>query len=373
MPEASEAAPVVVAKTSDASTVDASTAPNKEESQDDIDAMFASADEDSKEESQDDIDAMFASAEEDSKEESQDDIDAMFASADEDSKEESQDDIDAMFASAEEDSKEESQDDIDAMFASAGEDSKEESQDDIDDMFASASGADNDTKPAAAIAPVAQNAKRNEKQAAQADSTDMGAWSAAVSDVAGKSDARLDDAIDADMADGKGPKKVRLKSSHYLPSAFEIYATRALKVVKPATVLLGLVAVGSAVPMRDQVVRMFPDLAYLYETVGLDINVRGITFSDFTAERFEVSGLPVLRVGGMLINVDDQDVPVGPLRMALVADDGAELFVWRLDTDVRGLAPGQSLPVASELTAPPSNVAGVSVRFLQNGERIPGG
>ena len=302
----------------------------------------------------------------------QSDIDALFgASGTGSDKEESQDDIDAMFSS--DASEDQSQGDIDAMFASAGDDAaKQESQADIDALFGPGGG-DTDT------APAIHRARREADADSDGQNTEADAWSAAISNVEAGHPAPRGDTIDAVpgeqsvRANKKGSRKVRLKGSHKVPSAFELYATRALKVVKPATVLFGLVALGLAFPMRDHVVRLFPDLAGAYAMAGFDINVRGVTFSQFTAQRVEVSGLQVLRVGGTLTNVNDGDVPVGPLRFALVADDGAELFVWRLEPEVTGLSPGQTLPVVTELTAPPNNVANVSVRFLQRGERIPGG
>jgi hypothetical protein len=140
-----------------------------------------------------------------------------------------------------------------------------------------------------------------------------------------------------------------------------------------AGVALGILGVILAVPQRDAVVRAFPDLAALYEMVGLEVNVRGIEFSPFTAERALVAGLTVLRIEGEMTNTDTHRIrALGPLRMALLTDSGAELFVWRVAPPAGDLMPDQTVPVFSELTAPPEAVASVSVRFLQEGERLPG-
>lgn len=166
------------------------------------------------------------------------------------------------------------------------------------------------------------------------------------------------------------PRKVRLKGQG--PSKLELFMRKALTVAAPAGVALGLLGLVLAIPARDAVVRSVPDLARLYQMVGLDVNVRGIEFSPFTAERSLVAGLTVLRVEGTMVNADDTARSVAPLRLALLAETGAELFVWRVDPPTTDLLPEQSVPVFSELTAPPETVASVSVRFLQEGERLPG-
>jgi predicted Zn finger-like uncharacterized protein len=167
-------------------------------------------------------------------------------------------------------------------------------------------------------------------------------------------------------------RKVRLKGQRNGPSLIERILRQAAKIAAPAGVAVGLAGLIIAVPQRDAVVGLIPDLAPLYEMVGLDVNVRGIEFSPFTAERSLVAGLTVLRIEGTMTNADDETRSVAPLRLALLAETGAELFVWRIDPPTTDLLPEQSVPVFSELTAPPETVASVSVRFLQDGERLPG-
>jgi predicted Zn finger-like uncharacterized protein len=180
--------------------------------------------------------------------------------------------------------------------------------------------------------------------------------------------------VDAGVAGWRAGRfrRVRLKGQRIGPSLMERILRQAAKVAAPVGVAAGLAGLIIAVPQRDAVVRLIPDLAPLYEMVGLDVNVRGIEFSPFTAERALVAGLTVLRIEGTMTNADDETRSVAPLRLALLAETGAELFVWRLDPPTTDLLPEQSVPVFSELTAPPETVASVSVRFLQDGERLPG-
>lgn len=199
----------------------------------------------------------------------------------------------------------------------------------------------------------------------------------------GSEDGVVDEASEAAFASGpvdagvdgprpRGAKRIRLKGQSVGSPKLAIWAEKAMKVAPPVGVALGLIALVLAVPYRDSVVSVVPDLAPLYERVGLNVNVRGIDFSPFTAERAVVAGLTVLRVEGSMTNSDDRSRSIAPLRLALLAESGVELFVWRVDPPTTDLLPEQSVPVTSELTAPPETVASVSVRFLQEGERLPG-
>ena len=143
------------------------------------------------------------------------------------------------------------------------------------------------------------------------------------------------------------------------------------RALAPVAVLAGLALVAAAVPYRDQVVRLVPDLAGLYALVGLEVNVRGLAFSSFTATREVVAGLPVMRIEGTLSNVSGTAREVGTLRIALMGEQGEELFAWTVEPDAESLAAGAVLPIASELTAPPPNASGVAVRFLRAGEELP--
>ncbi|MEM6382730.1 MAG: hypothetical protein AAF739_08660 [Pseudomonadota bacterium] len=141
----------------------------------------------------------------------------------------------------------------------------------------------------------------------------------------------------------------------------------------PFGVVTGLALLTLTIPMRDHVVRIFPDLAGLYEIAGLSVNVRGIAFSSFTATREVVAGLPVMEIEGTLTNITEREQPLQPLRIALTGNDGEELFSWVVRPDIPQLGPGETLPVSSELTAPPPNASGIALRFLRDGERVPGG
>lgn len=219
-------------------------------------------------------------------------------------------------------------------------------------------GFDSATQDATADVP-AQTSMRARRE------EDMDAFEVDEIVASGPVDAGLDD-----VAVPKAKRRVRLKGDG--PSRLMILLNKVLKIATPIGVAAGLVGLVFAIPARESVVRAIPDTARLYAMIGLPVNVRGVEFSQFIAERSTVAGLPVLTIEGNVSNVVDRTVSLGPLRLALMGAQGEELFVWRVEPEADMLDPEQSVAIASELTAPPPNVDGVAVRFLQDGERLPG-
>ncbi|MGD1886629.1 MAG: zinc-ribbon domain-containing protein [Cohaesibacteraceae bacterium] len=237
----------------------------------------------------------------------------------------------------------------------------EEANDGIDDIMAAV--------PAdvpAAEEPLMDSADREAAYAAMTED--------ALEETAQSDGENVDGAIESGPVATAGERKhrlVRLKGARSGPSLLSKVLPPVVRIGTPVSIAAGLVLLVLAVPFRDQVVQAVPDLAKIYETVGLNVNIRGITFSEVTAERSVVAGLTILKIEAAMENVEDRTVPVGAVRLALVDADGMEMFTWRVDPPVESLEPGASAEIVSELTAPPANVTSIAVRFLQPGERLP--
>lgn len=139
------------------------------------------------------------------------------------------------------------------------------------------------------------------------------------------------------------------------------------RLVTGAVVTLAGIAVvtfvAGAFLARDEVVRRVPDLAGLYEVAGLDVNLRGLVFSDVRSWR-EIDGAsPVLVVEGSIENIDPVSRPVPRLRFALRSQLGREVYAWTMDPAITTLDAGQSTRFKSLLPTPPDAASDVQVRF----------
>jgi predicted Zn finger-like uncharacterized protein len=130
--------------------------------------------------------------------------------------------------------------------------------------------------------------------------------------------------------------------------------------------ILVVLVVGMTV-LRVDLVRTFPGLAHVYEALGVEVNVIGLSFTDVTTLRSRVDGLDVLAVDARIRSVGSQTVTVPQVIVSLIGADGTAKFEWSVTPAARELAPGEVLPFHTQLTAPPAEVERVRLIFAGDG------
>lgn len=299
-------------------------------SQGDIDALF---DEGGEEQSQDDIDAMFDSPAM-GEEQSQDGIDSLFDSPVA-GEEQSQDDIDSLFDSpaAGED---QSQDDIDSMFDSpaGGED---QGQEDIDALF------DEPAAPPSANASDAfvVSAEDQAEDPVIVDSMDPNAFEA------NKVIARGRD-IESTV------RKHRRSSRHTRSSRGAENAGRSKTewMIGASAMAASLVLVGAFFAFSHGLVRMLPDLAPLYEMVGMNVNLSGVDLETVEVRLEQKAGSPVVAVQAELVNRGAEPVLLPSIQLSILGNNATELYSWAVGPDGVGLGPGERKLIDTSVAAP---------------------
>ena len=95
------------------------------------------------------------------------------------------------------------------------------------------------------------------------------------------------------------------------------------------TLLLGLGAiVVILVGWRADVVRLLPQTASFYSTIGLGVNLRGLEFENIKTSREIHEGVPVMVVEGEIVSVSRKAVDVPRLRFGVRNGLGAEIYNW---------------------------------------------
>ena len=180
------------------------------------------------------------------------------------------------------------------------------------------------------------------------------------------------DAADAPAAAAEPPRKpadvrLRVKRRTFrlrLPQ-MPVALTRATPFVGPLVFVSALLVVAALVLFRTSVVAAAPGLAGFYATIGLEVNLRGLTFGPIDLLREMDNGQPVLVVEGTLMNPtkDRRDVPA--LRFALRDGDDQELYAWSIDPKDTSIAAGDRLRFRTRLVSPPERAADLQVRFIE--------
>lgn len=132
----------------------------------------------------------------------------------------------------------------------------------------------------------------------------------------------------------------------------------------PAACLATGLAVMALLVWRAEVVRLLPQTAPLFRTIGLDVNLRGLALRDVRTVRDTAAGKPVLIVEGAVASVARKTVDVPRLRLAVRDGNGTEIYAWTAALEQAALEPGGTARFRARLAEPPAEGRRVEVRFL---------
>lgn len=120
---------------------------------------------------------------------------------------------------------------------------------------------------------------------------------------------------------------------------------------------------------REQVVSTLPGTASLYRSVGLPVNLVGLSFAQVRSALSHERETQVLEVSGEIVNDGRVARPVPSLRIVIEGERGEQLYSWTAKAAEGELSVGKSAPFRVRLTAPPSDARRVEVTFRDDHER----
>jgi predicted Zn finger-like uncharacterized protein len=128
-----------------------------------------------------------------------------------------------------------------------------------------------------------------------------------------------------------------------------------------ALALVALLVVG--VTLRDTIVRLLPQTARLYATLGMPVNLRGLEFSGLRSELVADKDQSILVIEGEIRGVGAGKTTVPKLAISLRGATGQELYAWTSEAPRSTLSKGEVMPFRTRLVAPPAEGKDVIVRF----------
>jgi predicted Zn finger-like uncharacterized protein len=123
---------------------------------------------------------------------------------------------------------------------------------------------------------------------------------------------------------------------------------------------------------RVDVVRLLPQTATFYKTVGLEVNLRGLMFKDVRVTSETVEGKPVLVIEGAIVGEAHKPVQLPRLRFSVRDAQGAEIYAWNALLEQTVLKPGERALFKSRLASPPPEGRNIDIRFF-NKRDVSGG
>jgi predicted Zn finger-like uncharacterized protein len=147
-------------------------------------------------------------------------------------------------------------------------------------------------------------------------------------------------------------------------------AAQLSRVLRVAGIGLLVAVIGGGIMFRTEIVRAVPDLAGLYATVGLKVNVVGLDFSDVTTLLSRKGDSDVLTVNATIYGVEPRRVLVPPVVVTLLGDDNAPVYAWSVAPKQRDLEPGEVIGFSAELPGPPGAAKQVRLSFADSARAV---
>lgn len=133
--------------------------------------------------------------------------------------------------------------------------------------------------------------------------------------------------------------------------------------------LMPLVLVGGVYVSREGMVKQFPDLASLYESLGVGVNLQGLAFEDVRTIRRPENGIAVLVVEGAIRNITSETKQIPKLHFIL-SGRNREVYSWQDETIVEQIPSGERVEFRTVLASPPDVADRLHVRFFNRNTRL---
>jgi predicted Zn finger-like uncharacterized protein len=123
---------------------------------------------------------------------------------------------------------------------------------------------------------------------------------------------------------------------------------------------------------RADFVRAMPQTASFYAWIGLPVNLRGLDFDRLTTTTEQQDGVPILVVGGSIVNDTGKTETVPRLRFAVRNAARQEIYSWTAPPPRPALPGGQAVAFHTRLASPPPDSHDVLVRFVNRYDILTG-
>lgn len=137
-------------------------------------------------------------------------------------------------------------------------------------------------------------------------------------------------------------------------------------------ILALIVANAIVIGWRGDFVRAMPQTASFFAWLGLPVNIRGLDFENLGTATEQHDDVPILVIGGDIVNITGKTVAVPRLRFAVRNAARQEIYSWTAVPPRSLLPPGQGVAFHTRLASPPPDAHDVVVRFLNRNDILAG-
>lgn len=115
---------------------------------------------------------------------------------------------------------------------------------------------------------------------------------------------------------------------------------------------------------RHETVRLAPETAIVFDSIGLAVNTRGLDIVDVRSRIVQEEARETLEIVGTIVNVSKSPQKIPVMRLSIRNQAGQDVYVWTATADQPELAPGEKTAFRRRLASPPAEGQAVMVRFV---------
>jgi hypothetical protein len=115
---------------------------------------------------------------------------------------------------------------------------------------------------------------------------------------------------------------------------------------------------------RSEIVWALPQTGSFYASIGLPVNLRGLTFDGVATTTEQHEGVPILVVEGNVVNATRKIADVPRLKFIVRNAARQEIYSWTAVPTRNLLPPGETMAFRSRLASPPPDAHDIILRFV---------
>lgn len=139
---------------------------------------------------------------------------------------------------------------------------------------------------------------------------------------------------------------------------------RTIRLIWAIAMLLVALAAIIAFFNRQEIVNRIPQMASVYEKVGITVRAGGLEIDPPQARTVMVDGSPVIRVESVVRNLTRTTKTVPLIELTLHDIDGANLIQWFVEPDPNRIEGRGRLVFTTEISDPPNGAVGLRYKFV---------
>jgi predicted Zn finger-like uncharacterized protein len=190
------------------------------------------------------------------------------------------------------------------------------------------------------------------------------------------SDFQTEPASDPDVVDSLPPKLSRpapplgadVVMRNHVDSEKLARRRRTIRFIWAVPLVLVIIAAIIAFFNRQAIVNRIPQMASIYQSIGIEVRAGGLEIDPPQARTVLVDGQPVIRVESVVRNLTRQSMVVPLIELTLHDADGQGLRQWYVEPNPSRIEGRGRLVFTSEITDPPVGAVGLRYNFVDDME-----